>query len=248
MGRRYARPHVSQALLLRLVDDVRAFTNGLLASLSIGAGYLPIAFSFGLAATQAGLPPTTSLLISVAVFAGASQFMLITLLMSGAGMLSAIVTVLLMNARHLFYGPALSKRLGNRQAGIPTPLLAFGLTDEVFVAAMGKLDGIPVEQREQWYLGMQLGAYSTWILGTVLGTTLGSEFSHMPTFLREALDFILPGLFFSLLLEMKVSNWIGTIAVTTGVTAILLSFLPNYHALALGMLAGASVKAIGVRQ
>ena len=166
----------------------------------------------------------------------------------GAGFLSAILTVLLMNARHLFYGPALSGRLGNRGTGIPTPLLAFGLTDEVFAAAMSKLGSVPLEQRENWYLGLQLGAYSAWTIGTILGITLGSEFSHMPIFVREALTFILPALFFTLLLEMNVSRWVGTITVTAGVTVVLLCFLPNYHALALGMLAGASFNAIRARQ
>ncbi|MGV8892484.1 MAG: AzlC family ABC transporter permease [Burkholderiaceae bacterium] len=227
---------------------MRAFTNGLLASLSIGVGYFPIAFSFGLAAIQAGLSSTTAILISVTVFAGASQFILITLLVSGAGILSAIVTVLLMNARHLFYGPPLLGLLPKQQTGIPTALLAFGLTDEVFAAAMSKLDGVPAEQREKWYLGLQLGAYTAWTTGTILGVALGSGFGDMPTFVREALAFILPALFFALLLEMKVSRWVGTIAVAASVTAILLRFLPNYHALALGMLAGASFKAIGVRQ
>ena len=227
---------------------MRSFGNGLLASLSIGAGYLPIAFSFGLAAMQAGLSPITSLLISVTVYAGASQFMLITLLVSGAGVLSAVVTVLLMNARHLFYGPALLGKLPARHAGIPTPFLAFGLTDEVFAAAMSKLHGVAPEQREKWVLGLQLGAYGAWVLGTILGITLGAGFSHMPTFVREALAFILPGLFFAILLEMKASRWVGTIAVTVGVSALLLCFLPNYHALVLGMLAGASFHAIRGRQ
>ncbi len=226
---------------------MRAFTNGLLASLSIGAGYLPIAFSFGLFAIQSGLSSTTTLLIAVAVYAGASQFILIPLLLSGAGMLSAIGTVLLMNARHLFYGAALSGRLGRRHAAIPMPLLAFGLTDEVFAAAMSKLDGVAAEQREKWYLGLQLGAYVAWAIGTILGIALGREFGQMPIFLREALAFILPALFFSLLLEMGVFCWIGTIAVTAATTAVLLCFLPSYHALALGMLAGASFKAIGAR-
>ncbi len=227
---------------------MRAFTNGLLASLSIGAGYLPISFSFGLAAIQAGLSPTTSILISLVVYAGASQFMLITLLVSGAGILSAVATVLLMNARHLFYGPALLGRLTLRQDGMPAPLLAFGLTDEVFAAAMSKFDGIPAEQREKWYLGLQLGAYGAWTLGTILGATLGGGFRQLPTVVREALAFILPALFFALLLETKISRWVGTIAVTAGVTAMLLCLLPNYHALALGMLAGASFKALGSRQ
>src|SRR5690625_158978 len=103
----------------------RPFGAGLLTSLSIAAGYLPIAFSFGLAALQAGLSPFITILTSVVVYAGASQFVLITLMASGAGWLTAVPTVLLMNARHLFYGPALLNRLPSDAHQLPAPLLAY---------------------------------------------------------------------------------------------------------------------------
>lgn len=121
---------------------MRAFFKGLLASLAIAIGYLPIAFSFGLAALQAGLEPGTTVLVSAVVFAGASQFVLIALLSSGAGLISVLPTVTLMNARHLFYGPALLGKLDGH-ARLPAPLLSFGLTDEVFATAMGKLGDLP---------------------------------------------------------------------------------------------------------
>src|SRR5690606_17001935 len=90
---------------------MHAFLKGLAASISIAAGYIPIAFSFGLASLEAGLSPLATILISVLVFAGASQFVMISLLASGAGVLVAVPTILLMNARHLFYGPALATKL-----------------------------------------------------------------------------------------------------------------------------------------
>lgn len=218
---------------------MRAFFNGLLASLAIAAGYLPVAFSFGLSAIQAGLSPSATVLTSVVVYAGASQFVLITLLTSGAGLLTAIPTVLLMNARHLFYGPALLGRFSATSTKVPTPFLAFGLTDEVFATALSKLNTIPQADRESWYLGLQLGAYSTWVFGTVLGVTLSDGFQDPPVFVKEALSFVLPSLFFVLLLESGVLRSLRTIVVSAVTTLLLSGILPNYHALALGMLAGA---------
>lgn len=226
---------------------LRWFNRGLITSLSVAAGYLPIAFSFGLAALQAGLSPFITILTSVIVYAGASQFVLIALLTSGAGWFTAVPTVLLMNARHLFYGPALLTRLPQHSRGMAPPLLAYGLTDEVFAIALGKIDDIPTAAREFWYLGLQSGAYASWVGGTILGVSLSSSFQNPPVFVEAGLSFILPGLFFALLLESGVARSARTIVVTTLLTVVLMTQLPSYHALALGMLAGAAFNPLFAR-
>lgn len=229
------------------LSSFRWFIRGLLSSLSVAAGYLPIAFSFGLAALQAGLSPFITILTSVVVYAGASQFVLIALMASGAGWLTAVPTVLLMNARHLFYGPALLNRLPHHDKSMPAPLLAYGLTDEVFATALGKLEDVPPTAREAWYVGLQAGAYASWIGGTILGVTLSSSFQNPPVWVEAGLSFILPGLFFTLLLESGIMRAARTIAVTAVATVALISFLPSYHALALGMLAGAAFNMLTAR-
>lgn len=224
---------------MRSGSSSRWFVRGLFSSLSIAAGYLPIAFSFGLAALQAGLSPFITILTSVIVYAGASQFVLITLMSSGAGWLTAVPTVILMNARHLFYGPALLNRLPHHDKSMPAPLLAYGLTDEVFATALGKVGDVPPTAREAWYVGLQAGAYASWVGGTILGVTLSSSVQNPPVFIDAALGFILPGLFFALLLESGVMRAARTITITAVATVVLILMLPSYQALALGMLTGA---------
>ena len=221
--------------------------QGVASSLSIAAGYIPIAFGFALAAMEAGLSPGLTLLVSIAVFAGASQFILVALLASGAGIVSTLGTVLMMNARHLFYGPAILPRLKAAGRGLPTPLLAFGLTDEVFAAASGHLEKLAPEARETWLLGLEVGAYSAWVGGTLLGVTLGAGMDALPPAVDAALEFILPALFFVLLLEVGVRQWLGTILTTALVSAALMMVLPGYHALVLGMLAGGAFNLLGGR-
>lgn len=242
-----SRPPTLSDMSASPASPFRAFLRGLLSSLSVAAGYLPIAFSFGLAALQAGLPPLITILTSVVVYAGASQFVLITLMTSGAGWLTAVPTVLLMNARHLFYGPALLNRLPPQEKHVAPPLLAYGLTDEVFATALGKLDDIAPSEREAWYVGLQAGAYASWVGGTILGVTLSSSFQNPPIFVEAALSFILPGLFFALLLESGVMRAVRTITVTAIATTVLILIMPNYHALALGMLAGATFNMLSAR-
>lgn len=172
------------------------------------------------------------------VYAGASQFLLISLLASGAGLWTALPTVLLMNARHVLYGPALQVVLGPRQR-LATPWLAFGLTDEVFATAMSKMQGVPEAEREHWFLGLQLGAYAAWVGGTVMGVTLVGEVDRWPAAVREGLAFVLPALFFALLLEAGVLRWWRAVLTAAVVAAVLVRFIPGYHALALAILCGA---------
>ena len=63
----------------------RQVLRGLGDSLAIAAGYVPVAFSFGLAAVQVGLGAPWAVAISAIVFAGASQFVLVSCSPPAAG-------------------------------------------------------------------------------------------------------------------------------------------------------------------
>lgn len=222
----------------------RAMLAGLTASFSVVAGYLPIAFSFGVAAVQAGLEPFIAVLASVLVYAGASQFLLVSLLASGAGLWTVLPTVALMNARHLLYGPALQAVLGPNQ-GMATPWLAFGLTDEVFATATSKMPAVAQADRESWFLGLQLGAYAAWVGGTVVGVLLVGEVGGWPPAVREGLAFVLPALFFALVLESGVLRWWRPVLAALVAATVLGAFMASYHALALAIVFGALAHALG---
>jgi len=61
------------------------FIQGIKSGLPIALGYFPIAIAFGALAVQAQLSWREATLMSVIVFAGASQFVGVSLLMAGAG-------------------------------------------------------------------------------------------------------------------------------------------------------------------
>ena len=79
---------------------------------------------------------------------------------------------------------------------------AFGLTDEVFAVAFSRIGIIPHESRFWWLMGLEFGAYSCWIGGTLAGSISGDLLLSHFSFLRPALSFALPALFLSLLLPM----------------------------------------------
>lgn len=167
--------------------------RGLRAAWPIALGYFPVAVAFGALGAQAGLSPLWIQLTSLLVFAGASQFALVGLLAQGVPPLLAALLGLLLNLRHAFYGPALRPYL---RGG---PLEAFFLTDEVFAVALRAPPGLPPGERRGYFLGLGLGAYLSWNLGTALGV-LGAQGLLAFPGLGEALSFALPALFFLLAL------------------------------------------------
>ena len=227
---------------------MRAGLRGLSASVAIAAGYFPVAVSFGLSAMEAGLSPLLVFMISVLVFAGASQFLMISLLAGGAGVWASVPTVLLMNARHMFYGPALQTHMPTAPMGVPSPALAFGLTDEVFATALGQIERVPLERRPAWFLGLACGAYAAWLGGTAVGVLLVGQLQAWPDWLQHALGFVLPALFFTLLLDAKPGRWKAAIGGAVVGALLLLQWLPAHHALALAIVLGAAAHVLATRR
>lgn len=220
------------------------FRRGLKDSLPIMAGYVPIAFAFGVATVQAGLPSALAILTSVVMFAGGSQFVLISLLNTSCALWVLAPTVLLMNARHLLYGRPILRLLGPKRDDRSSFWLAFGLTDEVFATAATRMGSIAQDQRTDWYIGLQMGAYLSWVAGTAMGGAVGVEaLSRIPA-LNDALSFVLPAFFFSLLLAMdqKQARFpaLGGVVFTFG----LLMYASPSVAIPFGMLGGAVTTAL----
>jgi len=216
-------------------------------SVSIGAGYFPVAVSFGLAAVHAGLSPLMAAFISVVVYAGASQFILISLVASAASAASVVGIVLLMNLRHVFYGPSILARLERRHRRLPLFVLAAGLTDEVFATSVSRLAQQPPAEREGWYAGLQLGAYMAWVGGTVAGAWFGRDWIGHSAVLSQTLGFVLPALFFALLLEIGRIVPFYVLAGAAAATLAGLLIWPAYAAIMAGMLVGAALGGRGGR-
>lgn len=221
--------------------DFSSVLTGLVSSLPVAIGYVPVAISFGLVAVHSGLNPWIVVFASTVMFAGASQFMLVSLLTSGAGFLMSLVTVLMMNARHIFYGPPLWRKFSaGATKGFPSIGLAFGLTDEVFATALTRLENLPEHQQASWYLGLQLGAYIAWVGGTFLGVVMGAFFNQMPDFLKSAMEFVLPALFVALLCEFVSRKTLPIVLVAAVTTFMALQLaIPSYLAILIGMFSGA---------
>lgn len=174
--------------MLSVGSSTNRFKRGLVCSIPIVLGYIPVAVTFGVSATVAGLSKTEIILSSLLIFAGASQFAMVSLIEGPP--LSAIVVPVLLNLRHLIYGCIISYRYN-----IKMPFLtAFGLTDEVFALSANMVES------EEFIWGLELGAYLSWLLGTILGA-LGGELLLANKGLSDSLLFSLVVLFFILVVS-----------------------------------------------
>lgn len=218
------------------------FGRGLGAAVPIALGYFPVAISFGIGAAQAGWSVAEAAFVSAVMYSGAAQFVALTLIAGGAAPLVTITTLVLMGIRHLFYGPTLARATTNATFR-RSAAWSYGLTDEVFAVALAQLSRNKVAWSEPWLMGLGLGAYASWLSGTVLGAWLGASSAQLPSFISDALGFMLPALFLALLLSLLTKNSAPVVAaalIATGVAAV---FVAGAAPIFFGMGAAALVAA-----
>ncbi|MGG7447641.1 AzlC family ABC transporter permease [Kosakonia oryzendophytica] len=174
--------------------------EGIKDSLPIVLSYVPVAFAFGMNATKLGFTPLESVFFSCIIYAGASQFVITTMLAAGSALWVAALTVMAMDVRHVLYGPSLRSRILSPLKNPKTAIWAFGLTDEVFAAATAKLVRDNRRWSEEWMIGIAFCSWFSWVLGTVLGAFSGSGLLEGYPAVESALSFMLPALFMSFLL------------------------------------------------
>jgi predicted branched-subunit amino acid permease len=228
-----------------LTQKDETFWSGLVTALPVALGYFPIAFSFGVMATRSGLTGGEALAFSVILYSGAAQFLAVALLATGVPLALAAATLAGMGLRHVLYGPALVRRAGLGASTRHAWAWAFGLTDEVFGAALGEM----AQGRrfsESFMFGLGLGAYAAWVSGTGLGAWAGGGALEGWPNLSAGLGFMLPALFLALLLSILSRPQVPIILVA-GLTTVAVTFLWSGTAgLLAGMIAGALAGVMGI--
>lgn len=192
--------------------------DGVIAGLPIVIGYIPISMAFGILSKTIGISTTHSLLFSVLVYAGASQFMALNLLHLGTGIGEIILTTLLVNFRHSLMSASLATRI-TRDMKKCIPFIAFGITDEVFSVAAFKEGQIT----KKFMIALQLEAYLSWIIGTILGYLVGQV---LPNAIKSSMGIALYAMFAAILIpEAKKSNRVLIMALLSGILNTLLNYL-----------------------
>ena len=162
-------------------------------------GYLFLGAGFGILLSEAGYGPGWALLMSVCVYAGSGQYLLVSLLSSGTSLVGNAVATLLVNVRHLFYGISLVDTYKN--AGRKKPYMIFSLTDETYsLVTQAKLpEGT---DRTAYCFWVSLFDQCYWVIGCTLGNIAGALLPIDFT----GVSFVLTALFVTKFVE----QWLST--------------------------------------
>jgi 4-azaleucine resistance transporter AzlC len=136
---------------------VRATGSIAIAAAVVGA-------SFGVFARASGVDPWLACAMSVFVFAGGAQFLVIGLIAGGSGPAAAVLAALVLNARHIPFGLSLVHVL--RGSFLKRALASHVMIDESTALALAQPTP---ELAERAFLTMGITLFVTWNIGTVVG-------------------------------------------------------------------------------
>lgn len=163
-------------------------------SLPVMFGYIFLGIAFGVLMQQAGFPVWMSLLISLIVYAGSMQFVLVTLLSSGASVLLTAAMTLLINSRHIFYGLSFVEKF--KTMGRRYFYMIFSLTDETYSVLCSVRPEDKTDKKQAMFL-IALFDQAYWVAGSVIGAAVGGILPFDTT----GIDFSMTALFVVIFLE-----------------------------------------------
>ncbi|OYD22743.1 AzlC family ABC transporter permease [Oceanimonas baumannii] len=195
----------------------REWLTGAIDMLPLCLAVVPWGILAGSMAVQSGLTLGQSIGMSAIVFAGAAQLVTLGLLMSGASVLTIMLSVFFITSQHFLYGLTLREYAASL-AGRQRLALGFLLTDELFALSGSRHAGPGLSV--SYLLGAGLTFYIGWVLFSLLGIVMANavpnldhyhlDFSIVATFITLVVPMIkhlstLVGVLLSLLLSMLLS-------------------------------------------
>lgn len=193
--------------------------KGFQKAMPIGMGYLPLGLAFGVIARNAGMSPLEVGIMSVLLFSGSGQFIVVGLLILGAGFWSIIATIMLVNSRYMLFSAALSSHV-KKLPGWLVALICQGLTDETFVVSTAHFREHPVDPK--FWLSLNISSHLVWISSTVLGAAVGDLIPQMERF---GLNFALPAMFIALFFMTAENRRALLVGGVAGLISLILIFV-----------------------
>lgn len=186
-------------------------------SVPVMAGYIVLGIGFGILLRNAGYGVLWAFAMSAFIYAGSMQYVGVGLIAGGASVITAVLTTVMVNARHLFYGISMIDRY--KDAGKYRPYLIFALTDETYsLLCDGKSPPGEDPNRYRFLVSMFNQCY--WVAGSVAGSLLGAA---LP-FSTAGIEFSMTALFVASFTE----QWLDSrdhIPALTGLFGTLLCLL-----------------------
>ena len=175
------------------------FLQGMCAGIPVIFGFIPVGIAYAIMARQAGFSVFKTCLMSLSVFAGASEIMAVGMYAQGSSIIAIIIATFVLNLRHIIMSTCVFEKM--KKTSLPLKLLAaFGVTDESFAI-------FTTEKKEKSTVGFILGLilvnYTSWNVGTLIGA-IASEL--LPDIVSASFGIALYALFIGLLVPNLTKN------------------------------------------
>lgn len=165
---------------------------GIVDSLGVGLGIFPLGIALGVLVIQAGLPWWLAPALSIGIFAGSVELLLVSLIAAATPLVTIAVTVFAVNFRHVFY--PLSFPIQAVRPGLPRAYSIYAMIDEAYATYVL----MPPEKLSSARMVTgQLFMQAYWVAGGLVGVALASmlpepiegfEFALVALFVVMALD------------------------------------------------------------
>ena len=199
---------------------INSFRKGISDGIPIALGYLSVAFTFGMMATEGGLSAAEALLISMTNLTSAGQIAGLDVMLAGGTLLEMALTQLVINMRYALMSISLSQKMHKSVRFRDRFLIAFGNTDEIFAVASAK----PAELGKKYMLGLILAPFLGWSSGTLIGAAAGAL---LPDAVRSALGIAIYGMFLAVFIPpMKKSSAVRVVVIAAAVCSCVFSIVP----------------------
>ena len=178
------------------MNKIEVFKQGFLDVIPLTIPVIPFGIIYGVTATEIGLSPMITFVMSFVIFAGSSQIAFSQLFIAGASPLVMITSVAVINSRHLLYGAVLSQYL-NKLNHYWRFLLSYLMTDQAFSVSLSYFKKNKKIYNPHFHmLGSGLTLWFLWQISTLLGIVLGNIVPE-----QLGLEFTIPLTFLSLIIS-----------------------------------------------
>ena len=153
---------------------LKILTKGIVDVSPLMIPVVPFGIIFGVIGMELGLSAYMTFGMSVIIFGGASQIVLLQLFSGGASSLVLITSVGAVNSRHLLYGAVFSEYLSHLKLSWKI-ILSYVLIDQAFAVSNTYFQKNKENEFKHYHLlGAGFTCWIVWQISTILGIVLGS--------------------------------------------------------------------------
>ena len=202
--------------------NIESVKKGLRDGIPIALGYFAVSFAFGILAVDSGCTVLEAVLISFTNLTSAGQFAGLTVIAQAGTLLEMAITQLVINSRYMLMSIAMSQKVDADFHGIWRWLLGYGITDEIFAAAI-QTDGTI---KRSYFGSLIILPVIGWTAGTFLGAFLGNI---LPVMLTNALGVALYGMFIAVVVPKAREDFHVLFSVLIAVViSVALKYIPAF--------------------